>query len=111
MGDEFSEGCNLLIRNNKAALLTGSADLAYILGWDKTKEAKPPAEQLTLPIDLSANEQLIFDTIQQNNGPLAIDDISIKTNLATSQLAMNLLNMEMQGYIRSLPGKIYVIDR
>jgi DNA processing protein len=111
IGDEFSEGCNFLIRNNKAALLTGAADLAYILGWDKTKELKPPAEQLMLPIDLSANEQLIFDTIQRNNGPLAIDDLSIKTNLATSQLAMNLLNMEMQGYIRSLPGKIYIIDR
>jgi len=108
IGDEYSEGCNFLIRNNKAGLLTGAADLAYILGWDKTEEVKP-VEQLMLPIDLSADEQLIFDILLQHKAPLAIDDLTIKANMATSQLAMNLLNMEMQGYILSLPGKTYRI--
>ena len=110
VGDEFSEGCNFLIRNNKAALLTCAADLAYILGWEKPDSKKPVVEQLTLLIDLSPEESLIFEIIRQNNGPIAIDDLSIKTNMATSQLAMNLLNMEMQGFIRSLPGKIYKIN-
>ncbi len=109
IGDEFSEGCNFLIRNNKAALLTGVADLAYILGWEKPDNTKPVMEQFVLPIDLSANEQLIFDILQQHKLPVAIDDLTIKTNMPTSQLAMNLLNMEMQGYIRSLPGKTYCI--
>jgi DNA processing protein len=63
-----------------------------------------------LPIDLSANEQLIFETIRQNKLPLAIDDLAIRINMPTSQLAMNLLNMEMQGFIRSLPGKTYVVN-
>jgi DNA processing protein len=110
IGDDFSEGCNFLIRNNKAALLACVADLAYSLSWEKTDSAKPIVEQLVLPIDLSAEERLIFETIQQHNGPLAIDNLSIKTNMATSQLAMNLLNMEMAGYIRSLPGNTYRIN-
>lgn len=110
IGDEFSEGCNFLIRNNKAALLTSAADLAYILGWENGKNSKPVLEQFVLPIDLSSEERLIFEIIQQYNGPLAIDDLSIKTNMTTSKLAMNLLNMEMQGYIRSLPGKMYRIS-
>jgi DNA processing protein len=109
IGDEFSEGCNFLIRNNKAALLTGVADLAYILGWEKPDNTKPVMEQFVLPIDLSTNERLIFDILQQHKLPVAIDDLTIKTNMPTSQLAMNLLNMEMQGYIRSLPGKTYCI--
>jgi DNA processing protein len=109
IGDEFSEGCNFLIRNNKAALLTGVADLAYILGWEKPDNTKPVMEQFVLPIDLSANERLIFDILQQHKLPVAIDDLTIKTNMPTSQLAMNLLNMEMQGYIRLLPGKTYCI--
>jgi DNA processing protein len=109
IGDEFSEGCNFLIRNNKAALLTCAADLAYILGWEKKADSTPPVEQLLLPFDLSSNEKLIYDTIKTNNGPIAIDDLNIKTNLTTSALAMNLLNLEMQGYIKSLPGKIYAI--
>ncbi|HWZ14870.1 MAG TPA: DNA-processing protein DprA [Mucilaginibacter sp.] len=107
IGDEYSEGCNFLIRNNKASLLTGAADLAYILGWERADAIKPMTEQLILPIDLSNDEQLIFEILQQHSAPLAIDDLTIKANMATSQLAMNLLNMEMQGHIRSLPGKMY----
>jgi len=109
VGDAYSEGCNFLIRNNKAALLTCVADLAYSLGWEKPDNLKP-VEQFMLPIDLSADEQTIFNIILHHKLPLAIDDLTIKTNMPMSQLAMNLLNMEMQGYIRSLPGKAYQIN-
>jgi DNA processing protein len=110
LGDEFSEGCNFLIRNNKAQLLTCTADLAYSLGWEKGESSKKIIEQFVLPLDLTSDESLIFNFIKDNNGPLAIDDLSIKTSMPTSKLAMNLLNMEMQGYIRSLPGKTYCIS-
>lgn len=109
VGDEFSEGCNFLIRHNKAALLANVADLPYSLGWDR-EESSPLIQQLTLPIDLSADEQMIFEMIRGHKQPVAIDELSIKINLPVSLLAMNLLNMEMQGYIRSLPGKIYTIN-
>jgi DNA processing protein len=109
VGDDFSEGCNFLIRNNKAALLTCAGDLAYSLGWERADNPKPVVEQLLLPIDLSTEELLIFEILRQQKTPLAIDDLTIKTNMATSKLAMNLLNLEMQGYIRSLPGKTYCI--
>jgi len=110
IGDDYSEGCNFLIRNNKAQLLTCAADLAYSLGWEKGENAKPAVEQFVLPFDLLPDESLILNFIKQNNGPLAIDDLSLKTNMPTSKLAMNLLNMEMQGYIRTLPGKTYCIS-
>ena len=110
VGDDFSEGCNFLIRNNKAALLTCAADLAYSLGWETTDSVKPTIEQFVLPIDLSTDERLIFDILQQHKNPIAIDDLTLKTNMTTSMLAMNLLNMEMQGYIKSLPGKTYSIS-
>ncbi|ASU33779.1 DNA-processing protein DprA [Mucilaginibacter xinganensis] len=110
LGDEFSEGCNFLIRNNKAQLLTCTADLAYSMGWEKGENAKLVIEQYVLPFDLSSDESVIFNFIKENKVPLAIDDLSIKTSMPTSKLAMNLLNMEMQGYIRSLPGKTYCIS-
>ena len=109
VGDEFSEGCNFLIRHNKASLLTNPADLAYSLGWEKD-EVATGNQQIALPIDLSNEEQMIFEAIRQHKQPLAIDDLTIKTNMPMSQLAMNLLNMEMQGYIRSLPGKTYLVN-
>jgi DNA processing protein len=110
LGDEYSEGCNFLIRNNKAALLTCVADLAYSLGWEKNTETKGAPEQLLLPIDLSAQERAVYEIIQHNQSPLAIDDLSIKANMPMSQLAMTLLDMELQGFIRSLPGKMYKVN-
>lgn len=110
LSDEYSEGCNFLIRNNKASLLTCVADLAYSLGWEKNTELKNTPEQLIMPIDLSDGERVIYDMIREHKNPLAIDDLSIKTNMPTSQLAMTLLDMELQGFIRSLPGKTYCIN-
>ena len=110
VGDEFSEGCNFLVRYNKAALLTSPADLPYSLGWEKHGETKASTGQITMAFDLTADEQLIFETIKQHKVPLAIDDLTIKTNMPMSLLAMNLLNMEIQGYIRSLPGKTYLAN-
>jgi DNA processing protein len=106
--DTYSEGCNFLIRHNKAALLTCAADLAYSMGWERSEQNKP-IEQFMLPFDLSADEQTIFNIIQQHKAPVAIDDLSLKINMPMSQIAMGLLNMEMQGYIRSLPGKMYKV--
>src|SRR3569833_3691382 len=109
INDEYSEGCNFLVRHNKAALLTCAADLAYSLGWEES-DVKPKKEQIVLPMDLSDDERLIFSIIHQHKAPLAIDDLSNKNNMPMSRLAMNLLNMEMQGYIRSLPGKTYCLN-
>jgi DNA processing protein len=110
VGDDYSEGCNFLIRHNKAGLLTCPADLAYSLGWEKPNNAATPAtEQLFLPLNFTPDEQLIFEILSGQKDPVAIDDLTLKTNMPTSRLAMNLLNMEMQGFIRSLPGKIYTL--
>lgn len=110
LGDDYSEGCNFLIRNHKAQLLTCVADLAYSLGWEKNSDLKAGNEQLTLAIDLSADERAVYEIIRTHKAPLAIDDLSIKANMPVSQLAMTLLDMELQGFIRSLPGKSYCIN-
>lgn len=109
IGDEFSEGCNFLIRFNKAGLLTSYADLAEQLGWLDTKIAMQK-QHVLFPPDLSKDEKQIFDTLQVCE-QIGVDDLAIKTNLPVSILAMNLLNLEMQGLVRSLPGKSYSLIR
>jgi DNA processing protein len=44
--DKYSQGCNNLIKTQKANVLTGAADLIYILNWDIQKESKPVQKQL-----------------------------------------------------------------
>ena len=103
--DEYSSGCNHLIKTNRANLITKVADLEYILGWSESQSAKVPT-QLSLAIDLSDEERMIADVLK-NRGSLVVDDIAVFTGLPQSRLAVNILGMEMRGLIISLPGKLY----
>lgn len=103
--DAFSEGCNFLIKTNRAGLINNPKDLIYYLGWDEQVMAKKP--QVTLRLDLTANEQKVVDILL--NGQRAIDELAIELNMPQSKLAIVVLTLEMQGIIVSLPGKIYKI--
>lgn len=109
VNDEFSEGCNFLIRNHKAGLLTNAADVAYILGWDKVGDTPPKPSQLSLAMDLNSDEREIMQVLSAHQ-PIAIDELTLKMGMPVSQLTMNLLNLEMQGFIRSMPGKTYALN-
>lgn len=102
--DEFSEGCNFLIKTNRAGLINNPKDLIYYLGWDD-EVIKKEEIQAELPLNLSKDEQRIIEILKNN--PMAIDDLSILINLPQSKLAIILLTLEMQGILISLPGKIY----
>jgi len=103
--DAFSEGCNFLIKTNRAGLINNANDLIYYLGWDdEVKENKKQA-QTTLHLNLTDNEQKVVDLLQ--NGQFAIDELAIALNIQQSKLAIVLLTLEMQGIIVSLPGKVY----
>ena len=103
--DEYSLGCNYLIKTNRANLISRVADLEYILGWtEKKKTAAKP--QLSLLINLSEDEQLIVQVLR-SRGSVAIDDLAMLTDFQQSKLAVILLGMEMQGTLIALPGKVY----
>ena len=103
--DTFSQGCNNLIKNNKAALVTGAQDIIDMLQWSEEK-IKPASPQLNLFIDLTDDEQLIFDLLQ-NESKLSLDEIAVKLQMPVSKTAQVLLQMELKNIISSLPGKMY----
>ncbi|MEJ7779157.1 MAG: DNA-processing protein DprA, partial [Daejeonella sp.] len=105
IGDEYSSGCNLLIKTNRAHLITRSADLEYILGWAGPQLRKSDS-QLSLLIDLSEDEKVIANILSEK-GNLAIDELAIYTGFQQSKLAVNILSMEMKNLIVGLPGKVY----
>lgn len=105
VSDEFSEGCNFLIKTNRAGLINHPKDLIYYLGWDDEKPNKKEKIQAQLPLDLNKEELKIATLLQQS--PLGIDELSFQTNMAQSKLAIILLTLEMKGIIVTLPGKLY----
>ncbi|MEO9023204.1 MAG: DNA-processing protein DprA [Ginsengibacter sp.] len=105
--DTKSEGCNYLIKNNKAALITCADDLLENMGWKKQKKASHK-KQKELFIELSAEEKVIIDILQSQE-QVHIDELYFKSKLSSSAVAQGLLMLEMQGIVSSLPGKIYKV--
>jgi len=105
IGDQHSEGCNKLIKINKAALIQSAKDISYLLNWDDLKVQKKPVQR-QLFLNLTPEEELIV-AILKEKGDLDIDTLLIETTMLPAKAASVLLNMEFEGVIRCLPGKIY----
>ena len=103
--DSRSEGCNYLIKQNKASLITSSADLTELMNWS-TEEKIHKKKQRELFIELTKEEKIIVDILQVRDAA-PIDELYFKSGLSSSSVAQALLMLEMQNVIISLPGKIY----
>lgn len=102
--DSLSIGCNNLIKQQKAHLLSTPLDVPYILNWKLENEQKVIQKQLF--VELNDHEQLIFNYLKTSDKQL-LDTISIACNLPIFKTASILLNMELKGVIRPLPGKLF----
>lgn len=103
--DSKSEGCNYLIKNNKAALITNADDLMENMRWTDSKKSNQK-KQRELFIELSADEKIIVDILRQKENT-HIDELYFKSGLSSSAAAGALLNLEMENVVLSLPGKVY----
>ncbi|MGK6352311.1 DNA-processing protein DprA [Parapedobacter sp. DT-150] len=108
LNQDFSAGCNYLIKTHRAHMITSAKDLEYLMNWE-VEVSPPESKQLQLPISLDASEQQVYETIQAA-GTLAIDDLSLHLRWPQSKLAITLLEMELKGVIVALPGKVYRIQ-
>ncbi|MDF1674861.1 MAG: DNA-processing protein DprA [Vicingaceae bacterium] len=105
LNDEYSEGCNWLIKTNKAALIQSAKDIEYIMGWQATTDKKT-ASQTKLFVELSDEEKTIANILSVTD-KMAIDNIALKSELPMSKTAALLLNLEFNGIVKSYPGKMY----
>ena len=105
----YSEGCNNLIRNNGATLITSAEDFVKDMRWqdDATlMRAKQQGIERSLFPELSPEEELIVSILSKTND-LQINIISVKSNIDISRLTSLLFQMEMKGIIRTLAGGMY----
>ncbi len=102
--DQWSAGCNSLIRSNKAFLAECSDDIEYFLSW-KPEKSKPVVQR-TLFSDLDETEKIIFELLAKQ-GELTIDTICRSLNIPVYKLSSQLLQMEFKGLLKCSPGNLY----
>ena len=105
VGAPYSEGCNRMIRNNTAALITSAADFVESMGWQTAQQHSPAVERQLFP-DLTPDEQTIVTLLQQTND-LQLNILSVKSNIAIGQLTALLFQLEMKGVVKPLAGGTY----
>jgi len=100
---EYSRGCNHLIRNHKANILTAVEDLEYLMNWNPdTQNIIKPDDEF---VNLNEREKSVVKILRLNEREMLIDDLSWKSQIPINQLASVLLNLEFQGLIKALPGR------
>ncbi len=103
--DKYSMGCNNLIKSQRANVLTDAADLIYMLNWQLEEEKKKPVQK-QLFVVLENDEQKVYDYLQKNGKEL-MDVIALQCKMPIFKISSLLLNMELKGVIRPLPGKLF----
>jgi DNA processing protein len=104
---EFSQGCNLLISQNKANLVQSIADVEYFMGWDQqVQQGANTEKQFALFVDLTEDEKKLVDFLR----PITkadIDTICFDSGIKSSKIPSLLLTLEFKGLVKALPGKVY----
>lgn len=104
--DTKSSGCNYLIKNNKAMLMTDAAELIQVMNWEEGSKKSEVRRQKQLFIELTPDEKVIIAILNEKE-TAHIDEINMKSGLSSSAVAAAILNLELQNVMVSLPGKLY----
>lgn len=109
VGQEFSEGCNNLIRDNGAGLISNAEDFVKAMGWfDETRRQQALADGIERNLfpDLTPEEQQVVSLLQQTND-LQLNIITVKTGIPIGSLTALLFQLEMKGVVKPLAGGMY----
>ena len=109
VGMTYSEGCNNLIRDNGAGLISNANDFVKAMGWpsevQRQQNYTDGIERNLFP-DLSPEETKVVALLQQTND-LQLNILSVKTGIPIGSLTALLFQLEMKGVIRPLAGGMY----
>ena len=109
VGQPYSEGCNNLIRDNGAGLISNASDFVRAMGWmDETlrQRANTDGIERNLFPDLTPEEQQVVSLLKETND-LQLNTITVKTGIPIGRLTALLFQLEMKGMLKPLAGGIY----
>jgi len=107
IGKKYSEGCNNLIKSNKAHLLTSIEDIEYIMNWESHTDATDQEDKYYDYSKLNEEERTVIETLKLVADGMLLDELSWKSQIPLNKLASILLNLEFNRVVKSLPGKKY----
>lgn len=105
--DIYSAGCNEIIRNNRASLLSSAEDFVNAIGWNLTNNKTKDVIQRELFPELSEEEKKIVQVLHRNPDGIQINTLVVETNIPINRISAILFELEMKGVVRALAGGVY----
>ena len=109
--DPSSCGCNNLIKDDTAHLISSAEDMIRIMGWTTRQTPKQAIQTQIIGLldDLTPSQQQILAKLQEAEEGMHINLIVMETELPYSDVSSDLIMLEMQNLVKSLPGGVYII--
>lgn len=107
--DSVSEGCNNLIKNQRAQLITNATDLVRAMQWETTAKVEQQMQMVELLHDLTPTQQLLLEKMREGDGSWHINLLVMETQLTYTQVASELMMMEINGVVKGMPGGMWRI--
>lgn len=105
--DIYSAGCNELVRNNRASLLSSAEDFVNTMGWNISQDKPQGAIQRELFPELDEEEKKIVQVLHRNPDGIQINILVVETNIPINRMSAILFELEMKGIVRALAGGVY----
>ncbi len=106
IGQQFSTGCNYLISQSKAHLFLSPSHFLKWMSWDTEK--KPCSPQRELFKELNDEEKAVVN-ILESEGEQHMDALANKSKNPISKTSVLLFQLEMNGWVKALPGQRYAL--
>ena len=105
--DETAAGCNRLIQQNRAQLITCATDLTRAMQWEQETKLPQQTSINELLCNLSDNQQILLQKLREGEDGWHINQLVIEMQLPYNTVASELMMLEIEGMVRSLPGGIW----
>lgn len=109
INDELSQGCNLLLRKQKAAMLTSAADVIETTGWQPLDLNISPQQRNLFP-ELEGEAKTIYENLRFNTEPLQMDRLAHLTGIPIARLSAVVSELEFDGIIIRHPGNRFSVS-
>jgi DNA processing protein len=109
--DECSAGCNDLIKHNKAQLIEGAEDLIAAMQWQVETKQPKQTTMVELMVELTATQRQLIDLLRETEEGLHINQLVMETQLAYNLVASELVMLELDDVVKSMPGGMWRIKK
>ena len=104
--DSMAFGSNNLIRTGKARMILTARDIAEEVGWSVSQPTERVDNGDAMLAELTETEAKVYRAFDSAE-TIDLDGLIVATELTMGELAMVLMDMELKGLVRALPGKRY----